>query len=138
MYKKMMFPVDLAHVDALKPALQVAADLARHYQTEICYVSVTPTTPTRVAHTPEEYAQKLESFAQEQANTHGCKVSSHTVRSADPAVELDDKLVEAAKDIGTDLIVMATHLPRKLDAIMPANGSKVASHTDVSVFLVRL
>lgn len=138
MYKKMMVPVDLAHVDALKPALQVAADLAQHYQTEICYVSVTPSTPTRVAHTPEEYAEKLEAFAQEQAKAHGCSVSSKMIKSADPAVELDDKLAEAVKSTGSDLVVMATHLPRKLDAIMPANGSKVASHTDVSVFLVRL
>lgn len=29
------------------------------------------------------------------------------------------------------------HLPTHLDAIMPANGSKVARHTSASVFLIR-
>ncbi len=50
---------------------------------------------------------------------------------------MDDTLVQAVEDVGADLVVMATHLPKHLDAIMPANGSKVASHTEASIMLVR-
>jgi len=137
MYRKIMVPVDLAHVEAIRPALQAAADLGNHYGADICYVSVTPTTPTSVAHTPEEYETKLEAFAKEQGAQHGRNVSAQVVTSSDPASDLDDKLVQAIKSVGADLVVMATHLPRKLDAIMPANGGKVATHTDASIFLVR-
>lgn len=137
MYRKIMVPVDLAHVDALKRALTVAGDLGQHYETEICYVSVTHSSPGSVAHNPEEYEEKLEAFAREQAQQHGRPVSAQVIVSSDPAVELDDRLLKAIKDVGADLVVMATHLPRKLDAIMPANGGKVAKETDASIFLVR-
>lgn len=137
MYRKIMVPVDLAHVEALKGALTVAGDLGQHYETEICYVSVTHSSPSAVAHSPEEYEEKLEAFAQDQARQHGRPVSTEVIVSPDPAVELDDRLLQSVKDVGADLIVMATHLPRKLDAIMPANGGKVAKETDASIFLVR-
>lgn len=137
MYRKMLVPVDLAHLDSLQRALTVAADLGRHYETEICYLSVTHSSPSNVAKTPEEYEEKLEAFAQEQAKTHGRPVSAKVLVSADPAVELDDKLVHAIDDLGVDLVVMGTHHHGKHDIIMPSNGSHVARETDASIFLVR-
>lgn len=137
MFRKIMVPVDLAHVEAIRPALQAAADLANHYGADICYVSVTSSTPSSVAHTPEEYETKLEAFAKEQAAQHGRNVSAQVLTSNDPAADLDKKLIHAIDSVGADLVVMATHLPRKLDAIMPAHGGKVATHTDASIFLVR-
>ena len=41
MFKKIMVPVDLAHLPALQKALDVAADMARHYDAALCYVGVT-------------------------------------------------------------------------------------------------
>lgn len=137
MFRKIMVPVDLAHKQAISPALSAAADLARHYGSEVCYVGVTATTPGTVARTPEEYAQKLQVFAEEQKQAHGQPVSSHCVTSPDPVADLDDTLIHAIDDLGADLVVMATHLPRHLDAVMPSHGGKIASHTEVSVFLVR-
>ncbi|WP_440996357.1 universal stress protein [Arhodomonas sp. SL1] len=137
MYRKIMVPVDLAHVNAIQPALTTAADLARHYGAEVCYVGVTATTPGTVARTPEEYQQKLDAFAQEQGQVHGQKASARVITSPDPVADLDDVLLEAIEDVGADLVVMATHLPRHLDAVMPAHGGKIATHTEVSVFLVR-
>ena len=137
MYKKIMVPVDLAHLDALAQSLQVAADMARYYDAEICYVSVTANIPGPVARNPAEYERKLAQFAAAQAEAHGQPTSSRVFISHDPIADLDDVLVKAVRDVGADLVLMATHLPRRLDAIMPSNGSKVAKHTNVSVFLVR-
>ncbi|TQE98546.1 MAG: universal stress protein [Spiribacter salinus] len=137
MFKKMLVPVDLAHIDGLQRALTTASDLGKHYETEICYISVTSSAPGSVARTPEEYQEKLEKFAHEQARTHGQRVSARVVVSIDPAVELDDKLIEAIEDVGADLVVMATHHHGRHDIIMPSNGSEVAKHTNASIFLVR-
>ncbi|PWG63712.1 universal stress protein [Spiribacter halobius] len=137
MFRKIMVPVDLAHTEAITPALTAAADLARHYGAEVCYVGVTATTPGSVARTPEEYAHKLQAFAEDQKSEHGQAVSSHCITSPDPVADLDDTLIHAIDEVGADLVVMATHLPRHLDAVMPAHGGKIATHTDVSVFLVR-
>lgn len=137
MFRKIMVPVDLAHLSALEKSLTVAADLARHYKAALCYVGVTTSQPSAVARTPEEYEQKLMAFAQDHApdNTHEPTVRVYN--SHDPVADLDDILVQAIQDVDADLIVMGTHLPRHLDAIMPAHGSKVARHTKASVFLVR-
>lgn len=137
MFKKIMVPVDLAHLDLIEPSLKAVADLARHYDTEVCYVGVTANTPGTVARTPQEFTQKLEAFAKERSEIHGQPVSTHTIVSPDPIADLDDDLIKAIDEIGADLVVMPTHPPKHLDAIIPSHGGKVASHTKASVFLVR-
>ena len=137
MFQSIMVPVDLAHLDALEKPLTVAADMARHYDAQLCYVGVTTSQPSSVARTPEEYEQKLKAFAQEHAPDNGHAPTARVYNSHDPVTDLDDILLKAIDDASADLVVMGTHLPHHIDAIMPANGSKVASHSDVSVFLVR-
>jgi universal stress protein F len=137
MFNRIMVPVDLAHLGALERSLTVAADLARHYHAALCYVGVTTSQPGAVARTPEEYEQKLKEFAHGHAPDNGLEPSARVYNSHDPVADLDDILVKAINDVGADLVVMGTHLPTHLDAIMPANGSKVAAHTRASVFLVR-
>ncbi|MGR4069352.1 universal stress protein [Halomonas sp. LR3S48] len=137
MFNKIMVPVDLAHLEVLEPSLQAVADLARHYQAEVCYVGVTSSAPSNVARTPQEYQQKLEAFAQQRSAVHGQPVSAHTISSADPVADLDDLLIKAIHDVSADLVVMSTHPPKHLDVIMPSHGGKIATHTDASVFLVR-
>ena len=111
MYKKIMVPIDLAHLEILEPSLKAVADLARHYDAEVCYVGVTGNAPGSVARTPEEFTRKLEAFAQERAKGHGQPVSTHTIISPDPIADLDNKLIQAIEDVGADLVVMATHPP---------------------------
>jgi nucleotide-binding universal stress UspA family protein len=137
MFKKILVPVDLAHIDAIQRALSTSADLARHYGAEVCYMAVTTSTPGSIARTPEEYEQKLAAFADEQRQIHGQATASHCINSPDPTADLDGAILETITAVGADLVVMATHLPRHLDAVMPSHGDRIASHTDVSVFLVR-
>lgn len=137
MFKKILVPVDLAHLKAIERALSASADLARHYGAEVCYLGVTSSQPGSVARTPEEYADKLEAFALEQKAVHGQATSARCVNSPDPVADLDDIVIQAIDTEGVDLVVMATHLPKHLDAVIPAHGGKIATHTEVSVFLVR-
>lgn len=137
MFQQIMVPVDLAHPDLIEPSLQVAADQARHYGAAVCYIAVTATTPGPVAHTPDEYRRKLEAFADERAKVHGQSVSARVITSPDPVADLDDLLIATIDEVGADLVIMATHPPKHLDAVMPAHGGKVASRTAASVFLVR-
>ncbi|WP_372610793.1 universal stress protein [Halomonas sp.] len=137
MYRKIMVPVDLAHLDVIEPALEKVADLARHYDAEVCYVGVTSNAPSSVARTPQEYAQKLEAFAKERAEAHGQPVSTKTINSPDVIADLDDLLIKAIDDVEADLVVMPTHPPKHLDVVIPSHGGKVATHTKASIFLIR-
>lgn len=137
MFKRIMAPVDLAHIEGLAPALDCAADLAKHYNVPISYVGVTSSAPSSVAHNPAEFGQKLTAFAQGQADRHGIAVAAHPVVSHDPAIDVDDALIRAIDDTGSDLVVMASHVPNVIDYIWPSNGGKLAEHAKCSVMVIR-
>ena len=137
MYKRIMVPVDLTHAGDLAKALRTAADLAKHYGCPITYVAVTAATPTPVAHNPAEFAAKLAAFGEAQAREHGHVAETKAVVSHDPAIDLDDTLMRTIKEIDADLVVMQSHMPNITDYIWPSNGGTIATHSDVSVLVVR-
>ncbi|QIE54741.1 universal stress protein [Pikeienuella piscinae] len=137
MFRKILTPVDLAHLGALDRALEVSADMAKRHGAEIVYVGVTTQAPSAVARTTEEYERKLSTFAATEGEKHGCKTSAHMVVSHDPAIDLNINLMRATEEIGADLIVMGTHIPGLAEHVWASHGGAVASHAGVSVFLVR-
>ena len=137
MFRTLMVPVDLAHEKTMANALGVAADLARHWGAKVVYVGVTSPTPGALAHTPEEFGEKLAAFAAAQAVAHGIEATSHAAIAHDPTTEVDDALLRAVDDTGADLVVMQSHLPGLLDYVWPSNGGKIAGHAKASVMVVR-
>lgn len=137
MFQKIMAPVDLAHVERLGTALDCAADLAKHWGVPIVYVGVTSSAPSKLAHNPEEFGQKLGAFAEQQAAKHGVEASAHAAIAHDPTTEIDDALMRAIGETGADLVVMASHVPNVMDYIWPSNGGKLAEHAKCSVMVVR-
>lgn len=137
MFTKIMVPVDLEHVERLAKALGVATDLAKHYGIPVCYVGVTAGTPGAIAHTPEEYAAKLEAFRVEQVSGHSIEATCQAIVSHDPTAELDEKLLQAVGEIGADVVVMGSHVPGLPEHIFASNAGYVAAHARVSVFVIR-
>jgi nucleotide-binding universal stress UspA family protein len=137
MYQKMLVPIDLSHADKLEKAIQTAVDLATLYKAELCFLGVGTNTPSSVAHTPKEFEQKMSEFAEGVRAKHGVVISAVSTIAHDPAVDLGKILVAKADELQADAIVMASHVPGVADHIFTANGAYVASHSDLSVFLVR-
>lgn len=137
MFGKIMVPVDLTHLEHLQRALQVAADLAKHYGVAVAYVGVTSEVPTEIAHNPAEYGQRLDAFAAEQAAKHAISTEAHDYAAHDPSLDLDRLLLRAVDDVGADLVVMASHIPTIADHIWPSHGGHLASYARISVFVVR-
>jgi nucleotide-binding universal stress UspA family protein len=138
MFRKIMVPVDLAHLAKLDKALKCAADLGRLYEIPVIYAGVTTPVPGKLAHNPKEYAARLEAFAAEKAEVEGIEAGAYAITSHDPTSDLDPSLIRAADDIEADLIVMASHVPNLMDYVWPSNGGTVAAHSKVSVFVVRI
>ena len=137
MYKKILVPVDLSHVERLDKALTTAADLSKHYGIQICYVGITTSQPGPVAHTPEEFAQKLKQFGKAQADKHGVDATTIALTSHDPIADLDHRLMTVIDETGSDLVVMASHVPGRVDHIFASNAGYLASHAKVTVMVVR-
>ena len=137
MFKRIMIPVDLGHIDRMDKALAVAADLAKQYGADAHIVGVTQSAPTEVARNPEAFAEKLSDFAAKRSEALGVTFASRSEVSHDIAVDLDDVLSRAAEAIDADLIVMASHVPGFAEHILASNAGYLASHSSVSVFVVR-
>ncbi len=137
MFTRIMVPVDLAHVPALRKALNAAAGLAKQHSVPVTYVGVTTGAPSALGHNPAEFDAKLSAFGAEQAQSHGIDADTRTIISHDPTTDVDDALLHAVKDCGADLVVMASHVPGLADYIWPSNGGKIAAHSEASVFVVR-
>lgn len=135
LYTHIMIPVDLAHADRLERALKTGTDLARLWGAKVTYVGITGVQPSKVAHTPEEFGRKLSDFARAQGEATGVETDAKAITAHDPAIEIDHMLVDAADEIGADLIVAGTHDPHVFD--WPSHGGKLASHAHMSVLLVR-
>lgn len=137
MYKNIMVPVDLAHTGPLQKALGVAADMAKSCGANVHMVGVTMSAPSAVAHTPEEFAEKLAAFATETSGALGVTFTPHTEISHDLTIDLDDVLQSAAASMGADLIVMASHVPGMAEYVWSSNAGYLAAHSSLSVFVVR-
>ncbi len=137
MFKTIAIPIDLAHVDKQQKAIAIAADMAKSYQASVVLVGVTTTAPSSLAHDPEEYAQKLADLAAEQSKTLGVTLASKAVASVDISIDLEKQLDRVVHEIGADLVVMATHVPGLHDFLFRSHTKYFASHTDVSVLIVR-
>lgn len=137
MFRHVLVPVDMTHIDQLGRALEVAGDLARRYGAGITYVGVTGSAPAPGARTPEAYRTALEEFASAQGAAHGVTTHAKAIVVPDPSVETDRTLRHAVEEVGADLVVMASHVPNVSDYVWPSHGGSLASHAQASVFLVR-
>lgn len=137
MFKRIMVPVDLGHLETLGKALEVTAAQAKLYEAPVTYVGVTMSGPSALARNPEEFGEKLAAFAEGEGAKHGIAADSRAVISHDTTIDLDDTLMKTAKEMGADLIVMQSHVPGLADYIWPSNGGTVASHAKASVMVVR-
>lgn len=138
MYKKIMVPVDLQHVERLDKALTTAADLANHYRIPLCYVGVSAAAPGSLAHNPHEFEEKMKTFGDEQAARFGLTDhSTQTCISHDPTVDLDATLLRAIEETGSDLVVMASHVPGLAEHLFASNAGYVAMHSKASVLVIR-
>ena len=137
MFTKIMVPVDLAHAETVDKSIRIAADLGKQYNADIYLVGVTDTAPGSVAHNPAEYEQKLEQFTADHSARHSCAMTHKVVLCNDPAAELDEALEEYGKRINVDLVVMASHIPGFMEHLFRSRAGHLATHTDISVFIVR-
>lgn len=137
MFRTILVPVDLEHLDRLEKALSVAATLAGQFGARVVYLGVAPETPGPLGRNPAEFAGKLDAFAAAQAQAHGIAATAHPVAAHDVAAELNEALLAALKRDEADLIVIGSHVPGWLDRLWPSHGGAIAARAPCSVFVVR-
>ena len=82
-------------------------------------------------------ADRLRTFAAEQAKRHGIKTSAEIALRSDLHFNVGSDIIKTANETDCDLVVMASHVPGLKDHIFSSNAGYVASHASMSVYVVR-
>lgn len=140
MYQNILVPIDLADPNLAKPALETAMMMAKAYNGTIRLINVLPMTPVMLAeYVPPDFdvqqrksaEEAIAIIAQEVALDAG-KVSS-TVRQGG----IYHEILEEAKAIKADLIVMSSHRVGVRTYFLGSNAGHVVRYANCSVMVVR-
>lgn len=140
MYKTILVPVDLADTDLAKPAIETAIDMARGSGGTVRLVNVQPLTPVMLAeYVPNDFEAQQRRSSQDalgiiagECGLERARVSFN-VRSGG----IYHEVLEEAKAIDADLIVMSSHRPAMRTYFLGSNAGHVVRYAKCSVLVVR-
>src|ERR1700682_2003398 len=140
MYRRILVPIDLADVELAKPAIATALVMAKESNGSVRLLNVLPTTPVMLAeYVPPDFdAQQRQSA--EEALAIIAKESGLNAGRINAAVRqggIYHEVLEEAKEIQADLIVMSSHRPAMRTYFLGSNAGHVGRYARCSVLVVR-
>ena len=141
MHKNILVPIDLNEETSWKTALPTAAGYCRAFKATLHLMAVLPDfgSPIVAQYFPEDFAERTADEAkrklEELSAKHvpaGIKVDQRVGRGT-----IYREILNAAEEIGCDLIVMASHRPELKDYLLGPNAARVVRHAACSVLVVR-
>ena len=140
MFRQILVPVDLGDTELAKPSIETAVALARPSGGSLRLLNVLPMTPVMLAeYVPPDFdAQQRHSAAE--ALTIIAKESGLNAGRISTAVRqggIYHEVLEEAKEINADLIVMSSHRPAMRTYFLGSNAGHVVRYARCSVLVVR-
>ncbi len=140
MYRRVLVPIDLADVDLAKPAIATAVMMVRESNGSVRLVNVLAMTPVMLAeYVPPDFEAQQRAAAEEAiaivARESGLapeKIST-VVRQGG----VDREILEEAKAMKADLIVMSSHRTGMRTYFLGSNAGHVVRYASCSVLVVR-
>ncbi|HLH91938.1 MAG TPA: universal stress protein [Xanthobacteraceae bacterium] len=140
MFKQILVPVDLADPELAKPSLETAVALARPTGGHLRLLNVMPATPAMLAkYVPADFNEQQRKSAEE-ALAIIARESGFDAAHVSAAVRqggVYHEVLEEAKEINADLIVMSSHLAAVRTHSLGSNAAHVVRYAKCSVLVVR-
>lgn len=139
MFKKILVPVDLAHIEKSKSMISQAKVLGNVNDAQITLLNVVMEVPPYVAvELPADIREKSAIHAKEALGKlrkdYGLPASTEIeIRYGNPANEI----LNLAKDNESDLIMIASHQPGLADYLLGSVAGKVVRHAKCTVMVLR-
>ena len=141
MYKSILLPIDLNETDGFEKALATAMAEARLWQAQLHVLAVLPNfgMPVVGSFFPADFEKnalakmkaELEKFVADYIDDD-LKAKAHLAHGV-----VYEEIIEAAKKLKTDLIVLAAHRSNVEAFLLGSNAAKVVRHVNCSVVVVR-
>ncbi len=140
MYKQILVPVDLSDPDLVKPAIETAVSMARASGGSVRLVNVLPTTPVMLAeYVPPDFELQQRKASEDALSriASECGLDPAHVSWAVRQGGIYHEVLEQAKAINADLIVMSSHRPAMRTYFLGSNAGHVVRYAKCSVLVVR-
>ena len=140
MYRRILVPIDLADVELAKPAIETAVMMAKESNGTIRLINVLPMTPVMLAeYVPPDFEAQQRASAEEAivivAKETG--VAADKISSVVRQGTIDREILEEAKAMDADLIVMSSHRAGMRTYFLGSNAGHVVRYATCSVLVVR-
>ncbi|RMD64978.1 MAG: universal stress protein [Alphaproteobacteria bacterium] len=142
MFKDILLPIDLEEDDGTaRKALNAAVEYCRDHGAGLHVLTVVPGFGMSIIsqYFPEDAEQKILNDAAERLRAF---IAAHvprdiTAQAIVASGTVYEEILETARKIGCDLIVMCAHRPDLKDYLLGPNAARVVRHADCSVLVVR-
>jgi len=143
MYKHILVPIDLSDLELAKPAIATAVSMAQQANGTLRLVNVLPLTPVMLAeYVPPDFEAQQRKAAEDALAIIGKEVGLEAPRVSSTVRQggVHQEILEEAKAIHADLIVMSSHRPQKPGLrtyFLGSNAGHVVRYAKCSVLVVR-
>lgn len=140
MFKTILVPVDIAEPEVAKPAIETAVAMARAAGGSVRLVNVLPLTPVMLAeYVPPDFDIQQRKTAEETlaAMTRESGLEPARVSSVVRQGGIYHEVIEEAKAMPADLIVMTSHRPDMRSYFLGSNAGHIVRYANCSVLVVR-
>ena len=140
MFKTILVPVDLGEVEAAKPAIDKAVELANSSGGALRLIYVRAIVPvTYMEFMPPAFDEEQQGTAEDKLADVAAGVAL-PVERVSAVVRLGSvyaEVLDEAEKTGTDLIVVGSHRPTMATYLLGSNASTIVRHARCSVLVVR-
>ena len=140
MFKTILVPVDLAEIEAAKPAIEKAVELAQASEGEVRLIYVRAIMPvTYMEFMPPTFDVDQQADADRKLAEVAAQVKLPAERVS-TAVRLGSvygEVLDEADKTGADLVVVGSHRPSMATFLLGSNASAIVRHARCSVLVVR-
>ena len=140
MFHKLLVPVDLAEPDLAKRAIGAACSMVRDSGGTVRLLNVMPMTPVMLAeYVPPDFETQQKTASEEALAiiAQECALEPGRVTSVVRQGGIYHEILEEAKQLGADLIVMSSHRPAMKTYFLGSNAGHVVRYAKCSVLLLR-
>ena len=140
MFKQILVPVDLADTELAKPSIETAISLVRASGGSVRLLNVLPMTPVMLAeYVPPDFDAQQRQSAEEALSiiAQECGLDAGHVSWKVRQGGIYHEVLEEAKAINADLVVMSSHRPAMRTNFLGSNAGHVVRYAKCSVLVVR-
>lgn len=140
MFKTILVPVDLGEIDAAKPAIDKAVELANGGDSSVRLIYVRSLVPvTYMEFMPPTFDEEQQADSEKRLAdlAAGINLPSERVSAVVRLGSVYNEVLDEAEKTGADLIVIGSHRPNMASYLLGSNASTIVRHAKCSVLVVR-